>query len=387
MARKGENIRKRKDGRWEARITAKTGRGEKKVFSLYGSTYQETKEKAYDARKTMKDDTALRYMVQKGIGPAAALNMNWTMPAEGWLQEMKKTKKHSTFIKYRNIYQNHIEAHLKACPLNREIDESMIRDICERCPDLSNSLKRSIRSVLRSIFRYAADNYKLDVPELKKETYKKEQNHVQVLSKVEQARLCNYLMRHMDHRHLGILICVTTGIRLGEVCSLKWSDVDFSAGIIRIRTTVQRISTGTGGSGTELLETVPKTSCSEREIPLPDILLDLLDRYHSESGYVVNGESPMEPRTYQNIWRRCQESAGITYKNFHSLRHTFATNCVAKGIDAKSLSEILGHSDVKTTLNRYVHPSAEAKRSCISSAFSCFSDSGLLPPESDRGQN
>lgn len=380
MARKGENIRKRKDGRWEGRITIKCDNGEKKVYSLYGNSYQGVKEKVFDARRNMATgETILNRIPSKDPRLAGTQDMSWDIPAREWLEEIKKTKKYSTFIKYRNIYQNYIEMYFKTYSLDKKMEPFMIEEIFEKCVDHSNSLKKSIRSVLRSVFNYAADKYKLDVPDLKKRTYKKESGSIQVLSETEQVRLSNYLIEHMDHKRLGILICITTGIRLGEICSLKWSDIDFAAGILHIKTTVQRISIEGNDTRTKLVETRPKTACSEREIPLPDMLLNLLRQYYCESRYIINKESPMEPRTYQNIWKKCQKEAGITYKNFHSLRHTFATNCVARGIDVKSLSEILGHSDVKTTLNRYVHPSIATKRDHINAVCVYFFNTAVSP--------
>lgn len=388
MARKGENIRKRKDGRWEGRITIKGDNGEKRIYSLYGSSYQKVREKVYDARKNMTGNSTILNRKNCGkIKQAGAQGLSWDMPAKEWLEEIKKTKKHSTFVKYRDIYRSYIEMYFTECSLDKKIDSFMIEEIFERCSDRSNSLKKSVRSVLRAIFSYAADYYKLDAPDLKKGACKKERGSIQVLTEAEQVRLCSYLMENMDHKLLGILICITTGIRLGEICSLKWSDIDFAAGILRIKTTVQRISVEGTDTRTKLVETKPKTSCSEREIPLPDILSDLLRQYYCGSKYVMNGEAPMEPRTYQNIWKKCQKAAGITYKNFHALRHTFATNCVARGIDVKSLSEILGHSDVKTTLNRYVHPSIATKRDYINSVCIYFLSTEYAPAISEGGHN
>ena len=119
---------------------------------------------------------------------------------------------------------------------------------------------------------------------------------------------------------------------------------------------------------TILLEGAPKSNFSRREIPMSDEVAKLLLFYHrGDDEYVIQGKKPMEPRTYQNKFQKYLQSAGIKRKNFHTLRHTFATNCINNGVDVKSLSEILGHSDVKITLNRYVHPTAEVKRGHMNS--------------------
>lgn len=388
MARKGENIRKRKDGRWEGRFTITCENGEKRVYSLYDNSYQRVKEKIYDARVKVSVSPVILSGGNRGrLGSVRVQDMSWDLLAEEWLENVKGTKKYSTFVKYRNTYQNYMKESFEKCSLYKKMEASVTEEIFEKTVNHSDSLTKSVRSVLTSVFCYAKDKYKLTVPDLKRREYRNDNRNTQVLTEAEQMRLCHYLMAHMDCKLLGILICITTGIRLGEICSLKWSDIDFNAGILRINTTVQRISVEDTARKTSLVETKPKTSCSEREIPLPEILTDLLKRFYCESPYIINRDMPMEPRTYQNIWKKCQKAAGIPYKNFHCLRHTFATNCIAQGIDVKSLSEILGHSDVKTTLNRYVHPSIATKRSHINSACVCFFNTQLSLPATINGQN
>lgn len=388
MARKGENIRKRKDGRWEGRFTITCENGEKRVYSLYDNSYQRVKEKIYDARVKVSVSPAILSSDNRGrLSSVRVQDMSWDLLAEEWLENIKGTKKYSTFVKYRNTYQNYMKESFEKCSLYKKMEPSVTEEIFERTANHSDSLTKSVRSVLTSVFCYAKDKYKLTVPDLKRREYRNDNSCSQVLTEAEQLRLCHYLMDHMDCKMLGILICITTGIRLGEICSLKWSDIDFNAGILRINTTVQRISVEDTARKTSLVETKPKTSCSEREIPLPEILTDLLRKFYCKSTYIINGDMPMEPRTYQNIWKKCQKAAGIPYKNFHCLRHTFATNCIAQGIDVKSLSEILGHSDVKTTLNRYVHPSIATKRSHINSACVCFFNTQLSLSAPINGQN
>ena len=171
------------------------------------------------------------------------------------------------------------------------------------------------------------------------------------------------LYEEMDSYKLGVVICISTGLRLGEICSLKWEDIDFEGKMLHVSSTVQRITVEGQKKKTSLLEGTPKSPFSKRDIPLSEDLVKLLSRYCDDSGkYVVNKRKPMEPRTYQNKFHQYLQWAGVKKTNFHTLRHTFATNCVVGGTDVKSLSEILGHSDVKITLNRYVHPTVEAKR-------------------------
>lgn len=129
--------------------------------------------------------------------------------------------------------------------------------------------------------------------------------------------------------------------------------------------TVQRLYTDGYRTKTILLETEPKSIYSRREIPLSDAMLNQLITLHNKEEYIFGRDKPLEPRTLQNYFKRILEDAGQTPKNFHILRHTFATNCIEGGTDVKSLSELLGHSDIQITLNRYVHPSMETKRKCM----------------------
>ncbi|MBD5521775.1 MAG: site-specific integrase [Lachnospiraceae bacterium] len=176
-------------------------------------------------------------------------------------------------------------------------------------------------------------------------------------------KLLQYLYEEMDIYKLEIIICISTGLRLGEICALKWNDIDLQGGLLHVNTTVQRIAMNGYNTRTILLEGEPKSIFSKREIPLSDEITKLLFSYHNVGEtYVINRNKPMEPRTYQNKFQKYLRLADIQKKNFHSLRHTFATNCISSGMDIKSLSEILGHSDVRITLDRYIHPTVETKR-------------------------
>ena len=172
----------------------------------------------------------------------------------------------------------------------------------------------------------------------------------------------------MDIEKLGILLCISTGLRLGEICSLKWKDINLKGKVLYVNTTVQRIAVDGYKTKTILMEGEPKSIFSKREIPLSEEIIKWLTLYYdSAEQYVLCRNKPMEPRTYQNKFQKYLKLAGIERKNFHILRHTFATNCMNSGMDIKSLSEILGHSDVKITLNCYVHPTMEMKRQYMNS--------------------
>ena len=150
---------------------------------------------------------------------------------------------------------------------------------------------------------------------------------------------------------------------MGELCALRWEDYNKDEKIIHICRTLQRIQCNNGIIRTQVLIAEPKSSCSERIIPVPEFVCNLLDDAEQISGYILTGnDSYIEPRTMQNRFKAVLQKCNIPNAKFHTLRHTFATRCVELGFDIKSLSEILGHANVNITLNRYVHPSMELKR-------------------------
>ena len=189
---------------------------------------------------------------------------------------------------------------------------------------------------------------------------------MRVLNKAEQRQLCEYILKRPEACSIGILVCMFTGLRIGEICALRWEDISFSDQSIYIHHTLQRIQMHRGhGAKTEVIVTTPKSSCSIRKIPLPDEILEILVlNKKASSGYVLTNDEYkfIEPRTMQNKFKKILKAAGIENANFHALRHTFATRCVELGFDVKSLSEILGHATVNITMNRYVHPTYEMKK-------------------------
>ena len=169
-----------------------------------------------------------------------------------------------------------------------------------------------------------------------------------------------YIIQNINSRNIGIMICLYTGIRLGEICALKWEDIDLVEQKIMISKSVQRINEN-GKSFTQI--GVPKTSYSVREIPINNVLYKTLLIIKNTNGYVLTGtEKYLDPRTYQYYFKKLLKELNMKDYHFHVLRHTFATRCVQSNVDIKSLSEILGHSSVNTTLNVYVHSSFSMKK-------------------------
>lgn len=151
---------------------------------------------------------------------------------------------------------------------------------------------------------------------------------------------------------------------MGELCALRWEDISLVDHTIYIHKTMQRIKNrGEAVAKTKIIVDEPKSSCSNRLIPIPQVIIAILEAMPSKSGYFLTGtEQQIEPRIMQNQFKRILEKCHIEHANFHALRHTFATRCIELKFDPESLSEILGHANVAITTNRYVHPSMDLKR-------------------------
>lgn len=363
MSRRGENIRKRADGRWEGRYKCPSAiSGTKTSYkSIYGKSYSEVKQKLLSIRQEQSVNA---------ISPT--LNCTFSECTALWFRDVLQRCKYSTYIKYQYVFECHLkrfagEAHIS------EITEPM----CEKYfieeqfisgKKLSLSTMKTICHVLNQIIKYGKSNIKVSLPERVMLAYKYDSKEIAIFSSEEQQKLLIFLYDKPDRYKLGILICLFSGLRLGEICALRIDNIDIPNRCIRVSQTVQRIRSNSGRK-TTLYCAPPKSVSSVRTIPLCDALHSLLKKADLKGEYLLNGESPMEPRTYQYMFARYLETAVISNKNFHSLRHTFATNCIENGMDAKCLSEILGHSDVKTTMNRYVHPTMDNKRHQMNKCF------------------
>lgn len=362
MPRRGENIFKRKDGRWEGRYSiGRNIKGRLVYHSVYGKTYRDVKEK-----------------VKKHINDADSYNRNahkssFTLDfyANEWIESISDTKKYSTVVKYKNVYQKHIypvvgEKEKEKIAYDDLKDVLKIANSKVNSKEMSFSTYNSIRSVLKQLTSYIFPRFEFDIVTNEIMTCKNRTFSPAVLSTAEQRLLETYLLNGVDVYKLGILVCLYTGLRIGEICALPTASINLEKKSISVTQTVQRIKIDNSTKKTELRVSEPKTFSSKREIPICDYLLNLLRQHMPDSKYFL-GNKPYEPRTYQYKLKKYFEHISIDNKHFHTLRHTFATNCIENGMDAKCLSEILGHSDVKTTLNRYVHPSFENKIKQINS--------------------
>lgn len=231
---------------------------------------------------------------------------------------------------------------------------------------LSTKTVTDVLTIIRNVLKFAARKGMYVPCDGSAIQIKHTTKAMRVFSKTEQEQLCTYMLANSDPCNIGILVCLFTGLRVGEICALRWEDISFSEQTIHVHQTLQRVQNKSGnGSKTKIIVTTPKSTCSIRTIPIPDELVDVLSACRkSPLGYVLtNDESKfIEPRTMQNKFKKALKLSGIEPANFHATRHTFATRCIELGFDVKSLSEILGHATVNITMNRYVHPTLELKK-------------------------
>lgn len=362
MPRTGENIYKRKDGRWEGRYIRERENGKAKYGAVYAKSYREVREKLNEARKVSgkKEMLSLEGLKVTDIGMQ-------------WLSEAAISLKQSSVNKYEDILRCYILPEFGEMELSKITNQQIISFTNglllsggAKKQGLTHTTVAEILSTLNGIRVYAMKKdypvaFSTECVSIKKETV-----DIRVLSLEEEEQLIGHLQDHMDASALGILLCLFTGIRLGELCAMKWDDISLLEKKMSVGRTMQRqrIHNTSSGRKTEVRILEPKSACSIRTIPLPDTVMNLLAEFYTPGAFLLTGRVDrfMEPRTMQNHFKKTVASCGIRDANFHATRHTFATRCIELGFDVKSLSEILGHSSVAITMNRYVHPTMALKR-------------------------
>ncbi len=365
MSKRGENIYKRKDGRWEGRY--KSGfkpDGSAKYSSVYGKTYAAVKALLLEkSAKSVCTDIPAALTVKELF--------------ESWLKAMKLKIKESTYMNYLIKYEKHILPAFGGLPYDKLTAQSLNDFIAAKLSEgLSAKYAADIAGVIKSVCRFARRQYGYADKSEFMVIPKGKNKDKAMLNKNEKNALCRYITENPTASNIGILLCLFTGIRIGELCALKWSDIDLEKRIIAVRRTILRIKStdNIDGAKTKLIITSPKSASSIREIPLPDFIIPMLSALKSQTNnFFLSGACrPVEPRTMQNRFKSILRRLKIAPVTFHSLRHLFATNCIAIGFDVKTLSEILGHSSVEITLNRYVHSSFERKAECMRRLSNCF---------------
>ena len=368
MSKKGENIRLRKDGRWEARITLTQKDGLSKQKSLYGKSYREVKKKMLQAKDNTETISISRRKAFKTVSDVV----------EEWTVSNQIKQKAATQLKYHTIINKHILSELGSLDIN-ELDDFVINaflakklnaKMSDNEKSLNPSYVKTMGIILNSIVNYAVSmGYR---PPLKSKILKPSENKkdIIIMNRHSQIILEQALLHNISTTSVGVMLALHAGLRIGEVCALRWDDLDLTKGVLHIRHTVARVKNTNPecSTKTKLIIDKPKTMMSYRDIPIDTKLLDYLQKARSlyKAEYVVSEKNSfISPRTFDYRFHRLLEEYRIEDINFHGLRHTFATRCVELGVDVKTLSELLGHANVSTTLNTYVHSTIDLKRSQI----------------------
>ncbi len=383
MGKRGENIRKRGDGRWEARIITGYDSEQRAVYhSIYGKTYSEVKKK--------KNLWLEHQFAEKTMQPQdykSQIQITFEEICTEWLELKRMQIKESSYAHYVHLVRKHLLPELGTKYFSsittdelNQLLQAKLWGTQERQNNLAPKTVSDIRTVLIQILTHAknqkypsAVTEKLFFPKIK-------QPSIRILSKEEQQILEDYIFQEPKQSPfvIGILLALYGGLRIGEICSLKWLDIHLDSGLVHVSKTLIRIqetcSEQEDTPKTKLLLAEPKTENSTRIIPLPGFITEYLKNFKQcPDIYVITGTAFwMEPRTCLDRYKQILKKAGIDDYNFHALRHTFATRCVETGFDVKSLSEILGHANVNITLQRYVHPSIESKRMQMDKLESLF---------------
>ena len=287
-----------------------------------------------------------------------------------WLNEKKSYVKESTYANYSYIVYNYIIPYVgnyNVKKLNKKVLQDLILNLHEK--SLSNKTIKDIIMVIKSSLRKVFEENKIKSFSLKL-VYPKEKNikTMNVLSKNEQHILMEYIIKNISDKNVGILLSLLCGLRIGEVCALKWENIDLENKIIHITKTIQRIYIKENNTIlSKVVITNPKTIKSNRDIPINDFMYEkLINLRKNNNVFVLSGNAQyIEPRTYRNYFTKILKSLNLRQFKYHALRHTFASNLISLKIDYKTVSELLGHSNISLTLNLYVHPSNQDKLECI----------------------
>ena len=361
MPRKGENIYKRKDGRWEGRY--KMGRkenGQLKYGYIYGPTYGEVKERLYAYK--IKYQTLIHV-----CGDNATTYEEWALL---WLTRQEHVIKFSTHSTYLYKLKRYVFPIIGSRPMN-QLTSQNIQTMIDTW--LDQKLKPTTIHVLYQIVKKSlkdatAQQRLIQTPCVNLILPKKKKVRAKALSIKNQTRLEKEAKKVPLHKGLPILLALDAGMRIGEISALKWENIDFDRRLIYVRQTYQRIPLDIEGRKTQLLLDYSKTEQSIRTIPMSFSLYKYLKKWSKKSpGEFVcsNKTTPSEPRLLTYYFHAIRNNLSMKFTHFHHLRHTFATRCIEANGDIVSISRLLGHRSTRTTLDIYAASFIESQKSVI----------------------
>lgn len=378
MARHGENIYKRKDGRYEGRyVTGKKSNGTTRFGYVYGMRYTDVKKRLLEKKAE----------IQQTIHPEAAVR---GMTVEKWMRSWLETDllggiKASSYLTYQNQMNRHILpclGRMQMASITPEMVHSFLE--CLQAKGLGENTVRGIYRLLSAAMRAALDDGIISKNPCRKICVKRgERVQQRVFSREEQKKVEKTLSQGED---LTALFAMYTGLRLGEICGLRWSDINWENGTATVCRTVQRLKRmdtdkclKCGGAKTYLMIGSPKSPSSCRTIPIPTFLLKRLEVQKKQrsaaqltTGYIFGtGMRAADPRTIQRRFAGVVRRLEIPDAHFHTLRHSYATRLLEMGVDVKTVSQLLGHSSAKTTLDCYAHSLLDQQRSAVAKLSAC----------------
>lgn len=297
------------------------------------------------------------------------------MTYKNWLNEwlthyIKPSSKQRTFEQYSKVAQIHILPYLgdiELMDLTPFILQKFITGLTENGnkrtgKGLSPNFIKIILSVVQNSLKTAhLVGYLPEYTANKIKRPKIIEKQVNCFSLAEQKKIETAALFAKKDKYKGIVLCLYTGLRIGELLALSWKDIDLEKGILTVSKTCR--DGNINGKHVRISDT-PKTENSRRQIPLSKTLVKMLKEMKKKNKcefVIVDGEKPVFIRSYQLTFELFLKKLKLPHKGFHSLRHTFATRALECGMDVKSLSEILGHKNAMITLNRYAHSLWEHK--------------------------
>ena len=347
------SIYRRADGRYEGRIYLVSTNGKRIYRSFYGASAEEVRWK-YERTTIPREEPKVQMTVKELFSE--------------WFGILSSRIKESTAANYRMKSEKHIIPYFGKRRISEIESHDIYAFISEKLKSgLSARYVTDIIVLFKGAMKYAAKAYGvknvfdgISLPKPKKA-------EVRLLNGTEQKILKDHIHKNPSLTDLGIAVSLYMGLRIGELCALKWENIDLQKRTLTVRNTIQRISNTDGNSKTKLVITEPKSENSRRTIPIPACIMGMLKMFESsDENYVLSDRTaPIEPRTMQYRFTRILKDLGLPAVHFHSLRHSFSCAAIEAGFDVKTLSEILGHSSTELTLKLYVHSSLERKRACM----------------------